>query len=220
MSNNIVPSGNNNIAPNGEQEASVIPYLKTDGTICHPTCKICNAEFREDAENFYDGTPNYRALMRWLHDNHNFDISYPAVRNHIIYHYKATQKHQFMEGYADDVKKWMRMPNDRIPALKRRRAILEREMVGLGTEVDDMKGDEKRKHIELMKKLADTLIVYDTKIEDLYKRMEPVTMVLTQLNIIMTDVVKNAHEDETKEAFDEVIGKLELVINDIINSED
>ena len=47
-----------------------------------------------------------------------------------------------MEGYADDVKKWMQMPNDRIPALKKRRAILEREMVGLGAEADGLKSGD------------------------------------------------------------------------------
>jgi hypothetical protein len=158
--------------------------------------------------------------MIWLKDNHNLEVSYPAVRNHIINHYKASQKYMFMEGYAEDIKKWMAMPNDRIPALKKRRAILEREMVGLGAENDDKFGDEKRRNIELMKKLADTLLNYDSKIDELYKRMEPVTMVLTQLNIIMTDVVKNSHEDETKEAFDEVLGRLEVAVGDIISAED
>jgi len=125
-----------------------------------------------------------------------------------------------MQGYAEDIKKWMQMPNERIPALKKRRAILEREMVGLGAETDGQKGDEKRKSIELMKKLADTLLTYDVKIEELYNKMEPVTMVLTQLNVIMTDVVKKSNENETKEAFDEVLNKLEESIGDIINSGD
>lgn len=212
----------NDIVKQDEGESQIIPYLKTDddGQIYHPLCKICNSDFRKEAENFYDNTPNYRALMRWLKDNHNLEISYPSVRNHIVNHHKASQKYLFMEGYAEDVKKWMQMPNERIPALKKRRAILEREMVGLGAENDDKSGDEKRKNIELMKKLADTLLNYDVKIDELYKRMEPVTMVLTQLNIIMTDVVKKAHEDETKEAFDEVLSKLEVAIGDIINAED
>jgi len=205
-----------------EGEANVIPYFKTDanGEISHPLCRICNSDCRKEAEAYYENTPNYRALVRWLKNNHDLDISYPAVRNHIINHYKASQKYLFMEGYAEDIKKWMQMPNERIPALKKRRAILEREMTMLGADNDDKKGDERRKNIELMKKLADTLLNYDTKIDELYKRMEPVTMVLTQLNIIMTDVVKNAHEDETKEAFDEVLSKLENAIGDIINSED
>ena len=71
-----------------------------------------------------------------------------------------------------------------------------------------------------MKKLADTLLAYDVKIEELHKRMEPVTMVLTQLNVIMTDVVKKSQANETKEAFDEVLNKLEVAIGDIISSED
>jgi len=212
----------NDIVKKDEGDANVIPYLKKDnrGAICHPHCKLCNAECREEAENRYDQTPNYNALMRWLKDVHNIEISYPAVRNHIIYHYKANQKYQYMEGYAEDVKQWMQMPNDRIPALKKRRAILEREMVSLGADNDDKKGDERRKNIELMKKLADTLLNYDTKIDELHKRMEPVTMVLTQLNIIMTDVIGHVNEDETKEAFEEVLTKLEHAIGDIINSED
>lgn len=212
----------NDIVKHDEGEASVIPYLQTDseGNISHPLCKICNSDCRKEAENFYDNTPNYRALMRWLRDGHDIDISYPAVRGHIINHYKASQKYLEMEGYAIDVKKWMAMPNERVPALKKRRAMLEREMVKLGSDNDDKQGDERRKNIELMRKLADTLLNYDTKIDELYKRMEPVTMVLTQLNVIMTDVVKKSHEDETKEAFAEVLSKLEECIGDIIDSED
>ena len=211
-----------NIQKKDDGNDDVIPYFKRDedGQICHPLCKICNSECRKEAENYYDNTPNYKALVRWLKDNHDIEISYPAVRNHIIHHYKANQKYEFMSGYAEDVKKWMQIPNDRIPALKKRRAMLEREMVGLGADNDDKKGDEKRKNIELMKKLADTLLVYDNKIEEMYKKMEPVTMVLTQLNIIMTDVVKKTQEDETKEAFDEVLNRLEDAIGDILNSED
>lgn len=210
------------IVRNDMELSVVIPYLKQDqeGNITHTSCKLCNVEFREEAENYYDNTPNYRALVRWLKDVHDIEISYPSVRNHIIYHYQANQKYKFMEGYADDIKKWMLMPNERIPALKKRRAILEREMIGLGAESDDLKGEEKRKNIELMRKLADTLLAYDVKIEELHKRMEPVTMILTQLNVIMTDVVKKSQANETKEAFEEVLNKLEVAIGDIINSED
>ena len=206
----------------GEGESYVIPFFKTDaeGEISHPLCKICNSNCRKEAENYYENTPNYRALVRWLRDNHDLDVSYPSVRGHIINHYKAGQKYLLMEGYSDDIKKWMQMPNERIPALKKRRAILEREMVGLGADNDDKRGDERRKNIELMRKLADTLLNYDKQIDEIHKRMEPVTMVLTQLNIIMTDVAKKSHADETKEAFDEVLSKLENAIGDIISSGD
>jgi len=213
MSNDIVKSDDN---------INVIPYLSVNnkGEFYEPNCKLCNAECRKEAEDRYDRTPNYLALKRWLKDTYDIEISYPAVRNHIINHYKASQKYEYMEGYSKDIKKWMSMSNDRIPALKKRRAMLEREMVGLGADIDDMKGDEKRKTIELMKKLADTLLVYDVKIDELYKRMEPVTMILTQLNVIMTDVVQKSQVEETKEAFDEVLNKLEIVIGEIISSED
>ena len=205
-----------------EGESYVIPYNSIDnrGDITNNQCKLCNFEHRVEAENYYDNTPNYRALVRWLKDTYDFEISHPAVRNHILYHYKASQKYELMNGYAEDIKRWMSMPNDRIPALKKRRAILEREMVGLAADTEDLKSDERRKNIELVRKLADTLLNYDAKIDELYKRVEPVTMVLTELNVIMTDVVKHSKDQETKEAFDEVLSKLETAIGDILSSED
>lgn len=210
--NEIMKNDDNNV---------VIPYLKTDadGEISYPTCKLCNTEFRKEIENYYDHHPNYRGLVRWIKNTYDISVSYPAVRNHIINHYKASQKYQFMEGYADDIKRWLQIPNARIPALKRRRAMLEREMVGLGAETDDLTGDDKRKNIELMRKVADTLLVYDAKIDEHYQKVEPVTMILSQLNIIMKEVMNKPHVDETKEAFDEVLARLENAIGDIINEE-
>ena len=53
--------------------------------------------------------------------------------------------------------------------MKKRRAILEREIVRLGVGLTDKNDAEKRRDIELIKKIADVFMNYDSKINELYK---------------------------------------------------
>jgi SMC interacting uncharacterized protein involved in chromosome segregation len=213
---------NNEIVSCNKKIEEIIPYKKTDneGNIVVPGCKLCSLPCREEAENYYDQIKNYLGLKKWLKDVHDIEISYPSVRNHIIFHYKAHQKQENMQEYAKDVKKWMGMGSDKIGSLKKRKAILERELVGLGAEAEDLKSDEKRKHVDLMKKLADTLLDYDAKIDEFEVSMSPAKIILNQLNIIITEELSSGSNAETKQVLSKVLDNLNNSVKDLIPVEE
>lgn len=193
-------------------------YMGKSGQITSPNCKLCNFEHRAEVEEYYENNPNYNRLKYWINKEYGLSVSYPAVRNHILYHFKAGEQYEKIEGYVGEITKWMNLSTNRLDSLKKRRAILERNLTYLGAEAEDMKSDEKRKHIELMKKLADTLLAYDNRIEEIEGELEPITIVFQQMNVVMQEVLNNTDDKVVvQSAFDSFLKQLEESVKDKID---
>ena len=219
----VVDVNKNELNMNSEND-SIIPYNLLDviNKIEKPNCKLCQCDFREEAEMFYQKTENYHALFNWLKDKKNMDISYPAVRNHIIYHFKAQQQNEALVEYANDVKKWISGQPNRIKAIKSKMAILEREMVIIAALGEDLPIVERRKNAETLKKLADTLLVYQGKLEEYEKQVEPAAIVINELRIIITDEIRSNNNAKTNKVLTTVLSRLEKsdsIKNILVNTE-
>ena len=203
----------NSITAKEIDETNIIPYNKVE-EISKKSCKLCQSDLRKEAESQYDSTPNYKSLVNWLKGK-GLDISYPAVRNHIIYHYRAIQNRQALLDYAQDVKKWSGIRDSETTSLKIRMAILERNMISIDAAGEDLPLEEKRKNAETVKKLADTLLACGSKMEEHRKKMEPVTIILNQLQIIIKDEIKENRTSETKQVLTNVLERLQETAIDI-----
>ena len=73
---------------------NIVPYLFSLDKITKNNCKLCQADCREEAENLYEHQrkKNYTTITKWLNEQKNLEISRPAVRNHMVYHYRAVQR--------------------------------------------------------------------------------------------------------------------------------
>jgi len=205
-----------NIEEQQLEDVNIIPYEGDEEEVCKPNCKLCNSDLRKSAEEKFaaQSNPNYLAIERFLKDNDEM-ISYAAVRNHLIYHFKHPQQQQTLIEYSDDLKRWLRIQPDKINNLRKTMIIIQRELTLLAAEADSLQGQERRKNAETVKKLADTLLTFEKEIEQMEKALEPVTVIINQLKIIITDEIEKTQSPETKGALINVVQKLNENIGDM-----
>jgi hypothetical protein len=205
----VVDINRKNITSN-PSDKDIVPYKTLDvkNKIERINCKLCQSEFRNEAEEFYEKNgKNYKRLQEWL-EKKNVIISFPSVRNHIIYHFKAQERNESLVEYSSDIKKWIDNQPDKIRAIKVRMAILEKEMVNIAASGEDLPIDERRKNADVVKKLADTLLIYQDKLDKISEQMEPVMIVVNQLKIIVNDEIKNNNNEQIKRVLASIMEKL------------
>jgi hypothetical protein len=207
-----------NLTPVVRNSGRVIPYEEKEvlEVITKTNCKLCQCKFREEAEKEFEKTNNYKAIANWLTKEKKFEVSYPAIRNHMLYHFKGKQRKEFLNEYAKDVEKWVNLHENKVDALNSRIAILDREMVTIAAEGDDLPLDERRKNAETVKKIADTILVYESKLHEYEAKLEPVQIVMNQLQVIVTDEIKNMGSDEVKRALVTVLERLHDSVGDMV----
>jgi len=199
-------------------DSSVVPYLFSMDKIKRPTCKLCNSDLREEAERIYDnqGRKNYTEIKNKLKNEHNFDISGPAVRNHIVYHHKASQNNVSLQEYADNIQQWVNMQTNKVAALRSRIAVMEREMFSIAQQSEDIDLVERRKSAETIKKLAETILTYENKLSDYYDNAKPVNLIFNQLKIIVNDEMQHIDSTKTKKVLSKVLTRLKDSVGDMV----
>ncbi len=198
------------------QDSSIVPFFSHGTRITRSNCKFCQLDFRDEAELKFDEIKNYLAFRRWLEEEKNTNISLNAIRNHIISHYKSAEKEEFLREYASEINKWVGRQTDKIGALRTRMAILDKEMVTIAAEGQDLSLEQRRKNAETIKKLAETLLTYQTKVEEYTKGVEPVTIVVNQLRVIITDEMQNVGDARVKKVLVNVLERLQSSVGDMI----
>lgn len=194
---------------------SIIPYDNNEERINKSNCKLCQSEYRDEAELEFDKTPNYLHLTEWLNQK-GLDVSYPAVRNHILHHYKYDERKDFMLEYAEDIKRWAENCQDKVSSIKNRIGLLSKQMTEIASQSEDLKTiDEKRKSAETTKKLAECILTHEEKLDQYEKSMEPITLIFQQLKIIISDEMKQNNSEEAKRVLLNVLEKIQK--SDIAN---
>lgn len=207
------------IVPIGEDRIrKTIPYSFDMERIEKSNCKLCKSEFRDETEAFYEAQPrkNYTAIRNMLLQKHNFDISLNAIKNHMLYHFSMVEKHREIAEYADDLQKWVSFQGDKISSIRTRIGILEREMINHATEGEDLKGDEKRKNSEMIRKLAESILLHQEKLEQIEEEVKPVAIVFQQLQIIINDEMKDVTNVSVKKVLVKVLDRLQKSIGDML----
>jgi hypothetical protein len=199
-----------------------IPYQFDNTRIINKKCKLCNCDFRDEVEAWYDAQPrkNYTALQSRIKNEKNFDISTVAIKNHMVYHYKIAQSAESLGEYAVELQRWMGLQTNKVTSLKTKMAILEREMVIIASAGDELDIIERRKNAETVKKIADCLLAYETKMQDYEKQLEPITVIFNQLKIIINDEMANITSSQTKRVLGSVLQRLRDNIGDMMVDKD
>ncbi|NJL70087.1 MAG: hypothetical protein HC888_00125 [Candidatus Competibacteraceae bacterium] len=189
MSKNLLlvnQDGSNPSIPNGD----IVPPNISQQAIKDPRCKLCNSAYREEAELRFEQARNIARVHKYLNTECGEEISYNAVKNHLKYHYVPTGNNTSLLQYAPEIQKWVAIQNDQKWSLMRTIAVLESKMMHIAAEDEGMHLEERRKNIDTVKKLADSLLAYRSKLADLEKQEEPVMFVFNQLQIIMQEEIE------------------------------
>lgn len=203
------------VIPHGD---NIVPYLFSLEKVKKTSCKLCNAEFREEAETFYDRqrTKNYVAIQRWLEEEKEFKISHMAIRNHMLYHHRAAERNIALAEYSEDLQKWVDSHVNKAAAIRARIAVLTKEMLTLSSLSEDLDGDEKRKTVELIRKIAETITFHEEKLITFEEQGKPVTLIFNQLKIIFSEEMKHNNSPAVKKAFITALTRLQERMGDIL----
>jgi ABC-type Na+ transport system ATPase subunit NatA len=192
-------------------------YLFSQEKITKENCKLCTHDCREEVEKLYEDqkVKNISAIYKILTETRHMDISYPAVRNHLLYHYQVVKSNVDLAEYAEDLQQWVDKQRDKSHAVRSRIAILEKEMVTIAESSQGLDLVERRRNAEIIKKLAETIMALEGKLEDSMEKMKPVTIVFKQLQIIIDDELSQSQSTTARKVLTNVFERLRDSIGDM-----
>lgn len=196
---------------------SVIPYSFGTAKITKTNCRLCQVEYREEVEQWYEEQPrkNFTAIKNRIKQEKGDEISLPAIKNHLVLHYDVVKKNEILQEYAEDLQKWVETQGNKVTSLKARTAALEREMMMLVSQGESLVGDERRKNSEMVRKLSETILLHQTKMDEMEEDLKPVGIVFNQLQIIVTNELKENNNLMLKKTILRIVEKLKDAVGDL-----
>jgi len=209
----------NKIVCSIQENTSIVPHIISTENIVKPNCKLCQSDLREKAEEIYDNQTkrkNYSLIQRKLKDENDFDISANSVRNHMLYHHNVVENNDSLQDYAGDIQKWINVRTNTLSSIKARRGLLEREMFTIGHMSEDADLIERRKSAETIKKLADSILLLETKEKEFKEDSEPITLIFNQLQVIVNDELQHVDSIKTKQILSTVLSRLKDSVGEMM----
>jgi hypothetical protein len=191
--------------------ADVSPYLFNLDKVEKPNCVMCQSEYREEVEQMYEsqkGRKNYLIIKNKLKDNHDFDISRNALRNHLVRHYNQVNTNVALQDYTEEVQQWVNMQGNRTASVKSLKAALEREFFIIANQSDDVDLFERRKNADCLKKLAETIMSLDAKLMEFSEEAKPVNVLFNQLTVIVNDEMAHVDNITSKKLVSKILARL------------
>lgn len=204
-------ASNGDIVPFGNKD----DWIDPDSRPPIEGCKLCRSKNRQEAEEKYDTTGNMARVHQFLQGKGE-DLSYSAVRNHLLYHYLAVVNNSLVREYANQVHKWVSLQTDQRQGLRRAMAMLEREMHTLSAQCEGSDMESRCKVVDTINKLASTLLGYRKQLDAMDSTQEPVTIVFNQLQVIMEEEIKLSKNVEVKRAMANIFDRLQGEVGDMM----
>jgi len=169
----------------------IVPYTDPSGDPAfRKNCKLCNSKHRAEAEALYERNNNVSSVHRFLQNDRMEDMSLSAVRSHLINHVQKPGSALLETECAEDIAHWMNLQQDHDFSLKKMIAILDREIMSIESLSDGLNLPERRRNAETIKKLMDTRLVYQSKLDEIRKEKEPIIQIFQQIQIILKETVE------------------------------
>jgi len=202
-----------------EEPGALTPYDEEDCTeiIVKKNCKLCNSEHRAEAEQVFDQYNNIKRVVDVLKSKGE-EISYPAVRNHLIWHYKNQQHAMMMQSYSEDIGKWIDIQSNRQTFIRRQIAALDRQANVIALQSETQKIEDRLRSAETEKKLRDSIVSYERQLQEMEGQLAPVTLFIQQINDIIRVELKGVRTEEAKRVLANVVDKIEKQVSQLSES--
>lgn len=165
------------------------------------TCKLCNSQFRDEAEKMYENEVSMRKIWFWLKDDKKEDLQYLAVQRHFNKHFKAQENAIALSNFSESIDKWEKLNSgNEEKTLKRYIAVLDKEAMSLLSSNEDVDLAEKRKNIELVSKVASTIVSLRETIKKFEVESAPVKIIMQNLEKYVQITLENNTNIEVKKA--------------------
>ena len=180
-------------------DSPIVDYARNLDSEFKPrtNCKFCMSEHRHEGEEYYEKTKNITATFNFFKKN-NESISYNAIRNHIVRHYKKHEIQLKLKEWAEDIPAFVAIKKDRKSTLEERIAILTHQMAVICSETEGSGLEERRKTADVVKKLSDAITSLEDKMEEIDQTMEPVFIIIQKLKDIVSIRIKSSESEEVK----------------------
>ncbi len=199
-------------------DMDVSPYLFNLDRVDKPNCIMCQSEYRDEVEQMYENQKkkNYSAIKHKLKDDHDFDISRDALRNHLVRHYAKTSTNATLQDYTEEIQQWVGMQGNRVASTKSRIGVLEKEYFSIASMSDDLDLFERRKSAECLKKLAETMLLLENKIAEFSEEAKPVNVLFNQLTVIVNDEMAHVDSLTSKKLVSKILNRLKDTCGDML----
>ncbi len=193
-----------------QQNTNIVPYTFKEGRINKKGCKLCECDFRDEVEMWYEIQPrkNISEIKRRLKSEKDFDIHFGSIKAHILFHYLGEKRNVLLAEYTQDIQEIVNMRTNNIAALKTRIAILDKEILEIAAEGANLNIDERRKSALVINKISEILLKHEEKLQEYEEKFTPVTIVLNHLSIIIKDEVEHVDSNIAKKSLVTVLSKL------------
>lgn len=190
---------------------------KVSSVIIKSNCKLCNSEYRSQAEDLYLETSNISSVFRMLKSKDE-DISIPAIRSHLKNHFIDQQQQEKIKDYAADIVKWKEMQASKEERLKTYLAILEKRIFQIAASIDDRTDVESIKTTETLAKLVDQAAKIQFQLDEENMRVEPAKVVIRKLQEIIEIRVKTSKSVELKNTLIDLVSDLQGNIGGLLDN--
>jgi len=199
----------------------LIPYDNPDEVsteIISSRCKVCNSSHKEEAEAMYEQRHNVSLVQRFL-EKEGEKVSQNAVSAHMRNHFQSSKNISLLKWFDREVQHWDDLTYSRERSIKRWMSILTRELHILGSQSDSLQLEDRRRNVEQIRKVTETLNACDTKLHTLSQAAEPVQLIFKQLNIIVQDKLKETDNPQVRSFIVDVLEELQKETGDMIVGE-
>jgi len=193
--------------------SGIIEYAKdlTCEPVVKTNCKLCNSQFRKEAEELFADGKSPHFVYKWLKTK-NEDISDKAVHNHFVQHYQKPYLESRIKAYAENLEDYSRIKMAEEDRLNLYAVILDQQIHILGSAISQTNYDDMRKSNETLIKLIDQAVKLQEKIKSMKQENEPVKILVERLNNVMTIKWNDAKSPEAKQVISEI---LEVVVKEM-----
>lgn len=180
----------------------------SDGIIVRSKCKLCNSEFRSEAESLYAESSNISAVYRFL-ESKGEKMSLVSVRSHLLNHYTDFCKQERLNDYVADLERWRDANLSREERLKNYLGILEKRIFQIASFVDKKDDLESIKNTDILAKLIAQASSIQSQIDEHDQRVEPARVVIKKLQEIIEIRVKTSKNPELKNHLIDLVSDLQ-----------
>lgn len=181
------------------------------------SCKLCNSAFRLECEELWEKTNNINAVYRLI-ESKGEKISYPAIRSHIINHYKKQENLDKLSNYVKSLDSWRKSKVEKEQRLELLMSILEKRIIEIAAEQDGNSDESGRKMADTMVKLIQQLLSCQSALDEHKQLMEPVKLIVCRLQAIVKEQIQTHSGKDVRSALINVVSSLEKDVHEIMKN--
>lgn len=181
------------------------------------SCKLCQSKLRNEAEEKFARMGNMLNVHRFLQDGGE-DISYQAVRNHLLVHYKRPELEERLREYAEDISSWVKIRQEKEEIHLEHIAILQRRIRLMEATTDDSNPETQRRTAETVAKLIDQIGKEHERIDALKSDESPIKILFLKFEDMVKVKLENMSSPEARVALADLLEGFAQIVAEFENN--